>query len=252
MQGQASSCAMDALMQRLSGQSSSPLTNADNPNLGSSLVMERDRSSKGSNGSNPITPATDEFPSDAAAVVVDVVELQRLKSELQEARSEVARMNQELHTTNQIKSTFDHAIGHASEADDYYKDITEPDISQLQNRFNASTRPSYGRQESWPEDNLSDKSDTKPFGQAIWGNGARQQQQPNAWGVSMNNMNTQSFGGPIQVCSSTVLATSPWRLTLAGSPAPQSIWLSSQWLFERAHPLPVGPELPRRTKLQSS
>lgn len=101
-----------------------------------------------------MTPATDEFP-DAQAIIVDAVELQRLKSELQEARNEVARMNQELHTTHHIKSTFD-AISQSSEPDYYYKgDVTEQTISQLQNRFNASTRPGCGRQDSWQQDQSS-------------------------------------------------------------------------------------------------
>ncbi|KAF2182802.1 ARM repeat-containing protein [Zopfia rhizophila CBS 207.26] len=143
-----------------------------------------------SSGSVPITPATDKFTTtpttepDAHPVLVDATELQKLKKELEDARNEVARMNQELHTTHLTKSTLDHAIGQSSEADyNYYKgDVTEQTISQLQNKFNASTRPNFCRQESWPlqEDTLSDKSDslsTKPFvnGQTIWANGARQQ-----------------------------------------------------------------------------
>jgi hypothetical protein len=82
-------------------------------------------------------------------------------------------MNQELHTTHLTKSTLDH-IGQSSEADynHYNGDVTEQTISQLQNRFNASTRSGRPLQ----EDALSEKSDTKSFGTgpAIWGNGARQ------------------------------------------------------------------------------
>jgi hypothetical protein len=191
---------VDSLLQRLSEHSSSPLTNVDSSNPG-----QRNQYDHSSNGSVPITPATDEFH-DTQAIVFDAIELQRLRAELQEARSEVARMNQELHTTHQIKSTFDHAMGQGSEAEYYYKgEISEQTISQLQNRFNASTRPNVGRQESWslaPEDSLSERGDIKSFGQAIWGNGARPAQYPvvtNTWGVSVN-ANTQDLGhSPVRV-----------------------------------------------------
>ncbi|KAF2730524.1 ARM repeat-containing protein [Polyplosphaeria fusca] len=115
----------------------------------------------------PITPATAEFTvtpttePDTNGVVVNAGELLKLKQELEDARNEVARMNQELHTTHLTKSTLDHAIGQPSEpAYNYYKgEVSEQTISQLQNKFNASTRPSFGRQESWPQDdNLSEKS----------------------------------------------------------------------------------------------
>ncbi|KAF2710945.1 ARM repeat-containing protein [Pleomassaria siparia CBS 279.74] len=210
---------VDSLLQRLS-ERSSPHDQPFSSSTGSSV---------------PITPATEQFmltPSTNpdSSVVVGASELQKLKNDLEVARNEVARMNQELHTTHLTKSTLDH-IGQSSEADyNHYKgDVTEQTISQLQNKFNASTRPTYGRQESWQEDTLSDKSDTKPFvnGQAIWGNGARQptaamnnaapamgQQYPatmnNTWGNESSrsfyggnmNMNSQAFG-PIQPRPST-------------------------------------------------
>jgi len=161
---------------------------------------------------------------ESGSTVVEVSELMKLKSELEDARSEVIRVNQLLHTNHLTKSTPDH-ISQPSEADyNYLKgDVTEQTISQLQSKFNASTRPKYGRHESWPlqEDAPSEKSDSKPFGngQAIWGNGIRQpaiinnnaavgQQYPNvlnSWGNDSSrsffgnnmSMNAQSFG-PIQ------------------------------------------------------
>jgi hypothetical protein len=148
-------------------------------------------------GSLSVTPATEDFTD--GPVVVETVEIQRLKTELQEARNNLARVNQELHATHQIKSTFDHAVGLSSDTDYYYKgDITEQTISQLQDKFNASTRPPFGRHEGWPlqEDDGCEKSDAKAFGQAVWNNGARPGQYQNGWGM---NMNTQNFG-PIQVC----------------------------------------------------
>jgi hypothetical protein len=189
---------MDSLLQRLSEQSSSPLSHIDSsyPSSGhphSSQAKEYEHSGHGS--SNIATPATEEFPDTTNAVVLDAVEFHRLKNELQEARNEVVRMSQELHTTNQIKSTFDHAVGQSSEPDYGYKgsEVTEQTISQLQSRFNASTRPTptFGREQTWPmrDEERSEKGDTKSFGQAIWNNDARQPQYQNGWG-----MNTQGFG----------------------------------------------------------
>jgi hypothetical protein len=102
-----------------------------------------------SNGSIPITPATDEFArttpgTEPDAVFVDVTELQKLKAELQEARSEVVRMNQELHSTHVAKSTVEH-LSQPSDADyGYTGEVTEQTLTQLQNKFNADTRTGYG------------------------------------------------------------------------------------------------------------
>ncbi|KAF2471394.1 ARM repeat-containing protein [Lindgomyces ingoldianus] len=232
----------DSLLQRLSEHS--PLDQHNKKMMSSgdftnaNLNMTGNQYASSSNDSVPITPATDNFAGtpttepDSQGVVVDVGEYNKLRKELEDTQHQVARMKEELHTTHLTKATLDHAIGQSSEADyNYYKgDVTEHTISQLQNKFNASTRPSFGRQESWPlqEDALSEKSDglsTKPFnnGQAIWGNGAKQsgnlnnnatvgQQYPgaiNTWGNDTSrsfygsntnmgmNVNTQGFG-PMQ------------------------------------------------------
>ncbi|KAF2016420.1 ARM repeat-containing protein [Aaosphaeria arxii CBS 175.79] len=167
---QASSSVVDSLLRRLSDQPSPPEKYQDkqgepnHSNMG--LTKEYENSS---NGSLSITPATDELSQtpvtepDLQGVVVNAVELHRLKNELLEARNEVARMNQELHTTHLTKSTLDHAIGQSSDTDyNYYKgDVTEQAISQLQNKFNASTRPGYGPQDGWSmnQGTIYDKND---------------------------------------------------------------------------------------------
>ncbi|KAF2006182.1 ARM repeat-containing protein [Amniculicola lignicola CBS 123094] len=167
-----------------------------------------------SNGSNPITPATDEHadtPStepDTQRLIVDVNEYQRLQQQLADAKKEVARMNQELHASHVTKSTLDQAIGQSNEPDySYFKDdVTEQTISQLQNKFNASTRPSYTGQ-GWPghdvTDAQSEKSDAKPFfgEQAIWSNAGRQPSTTNS--VAVN----QPYAVP----------TSPWNVDGARS-----------------------------------
>ncbi|KAF2271699.1 ARM repeat-containing protein [Westerdykella ornata] len=192
-QGQGPSV-VDALLSRLNEpvpHLSSPITPTPTSSFGSDAANIHS-----SNGSVPITPATDEFP--PSAMVVDTAEFQRLKDELQQARNELTRMNQELHTTNQIKSTFDHAMGPSSSDTDYYYkgEVSEQTITQLQSRFNASTRPIVGRLDVWPtqEDNMSEKGDPKNFGPAIWNNPGRQPQYTPGWGVPFNN---QTFG-PIQ------------------------------------------------------
>ena len=78
------------------------------------------------------------------AVVVERSEYQKLQKELQHAKSEVARMNQEIHSTHVARSTVEH-LGQSSEADYAYSDdVSEHTITQLQNKFNAATRAGYG------------------------------------------------------------------------------------------------------------
>ncbi|KAH9882807.1 hypothetical protein J1614_000173 [Plenodomus biglobosus] len=124
--------AVDSLLQRLNGRSSP----ADGYNS--------------SSGSVPITPATDEFAStpstemDASLLLVEASELHKLKLELQDARNEVDRMNQEMHSHHVARSTMEH-LSQSSEADySYQGDVTEHTLTQLQNKFNASTRNNYG------------------------------------------------------------------------------------------------------------
>lgn len=95
-----------------------------------------------------MTPATDEYNSgtpntEPETALLESVELRKLKAELHEARSEVARMNQELHSTHVAKSTVEH-LGQSSEADyAYTEEVTEQTLTQLQNKFNAANRTSY-------------------------------------------------------------------------------------------------------------
>ena len=109
-----------------------------------------------SNGSFPITPATDEHARNTPAtepesVVVAAADLKKLQAELQEARSEVARIGQELHSSHVAKSTVDH-LGQVSDSDYNYNDeITEQTLTQLQKNFNAANRPGLG----WGADSRS-------------------------------------------------------------------------------------------------
>ncbi|KAH8716836.1 armadillo-type protein [Phaeosphaeriaceae sp. PMI808] len=123
---------MDSLLQRLNVRSSPPTQY------------------NSSNGSVPITPATDEFESTPSSsmensmLLVDAFELQKLKVELEEARHEVNRMNQEMHSHQVAKSTMDH-LGQSSEADySYTGDITEQTLTQPQSKFNTTTRNNLG------------------------------------------------------------------------------------------------------------
>ncbi|KAL6154136.1 hypothetical protein ACJBU6_07421 [Exserohilum turcicum] len=145
------STAVESLMQRLNGRSP-----AQDPYSSSSSSV-------------PITPATEEFaptpPSDMdnSVVLVEAVELQKLKLELQEARNEVNRVNQEMHSQNVARSTMEH-LSQSSEADySYSGDVTEQTLANLQNKFNTSTRSNYG-----------------------WGNGS----------ARLGGMGSNSFGPP--------------------------------------------------------
>ncbi|KAL6705361.1 hypothetical protein ACN47E_007010 [Coniothyrium glycines] len=103
-----------------------------------------------SNSSVPITPATDEFtctpPSsmDNSLMLVDVSEFHNMRLELQKAKNDVTRMNQEIHSHQVARSTMEQ-ISQTSEADyNYTDDVTEQTLTQLQDKFNASTRTNYG------------------------------------------------------------------------------------------------------------
>ncbi|KAF2129027.1 ARM repeat-containing protein [Dothidotthia symphoricarpi CBS 119687] len=132
MDGQDESSVMDSLLQRLNGRSS-----------------PQDQYNS-SSGSVPITPATDEFAStpptstDSSMLIIDATELQKLKAELMEARNEVTRMNQEMHSHQVAQSTTEH-LWQTSEADyNYSGDVAQQSLTQLQNKFNTSTRNNYG------------------------------------------------------------------------------------------------------------
>ena len=131
---------VDSLLQRLNERSS-----------------PQDQYGSSSNGSFPLTPATDEFMTGTPntehdSVLVESAELRKLKAQLMEARSEVARMNQELHSTHVAKSTVEH-LGQSSEADyAYSEEVSEQTLTQLQNKFNAANRPNY----TW-------SNETRPF-----------------------------------------------------------------------------------------
>jgi hypothetical protein len=79
-----------------------------------------------------------------SSILVDATELQKLRAELQEAKNEVTRMNQEMHSHLVARSTMEH-LNQSSEADyGYTGDVTEQTLTQLQNNFNASTRANDG------------------------------------------------------------------------------------------------------------
>lgn len=79
-----------------------------------------------------------------SSILVDATELQKLRAELQDAKNEVTRMNQEMHSHLVARSTMDH-LSQSSEADySYAGEVTEQTLAQLQNNFNASTRVNDG------------------------------------------------------------------------------------------------------------
>ena len=127
-----------------------------------------------------LTPATDSFSNmdgndyeDTAKL--DAAEMKRLKKELDAAKNQIARQNQELEQSRVMKHTFDQAVGSAPEAD-----LTERAISNLQSAFaaNVPQRPTFSRhQNTWglAEDARSDASNPVSVGslnapQHIWSN----------------------------------------------------------------------------------
>ncbi|KAF1966404.1 ARM repeat-containing protein [Bimuria novae-zelandiae CBS 107.79] len=144
-----------ALVPTTTGGNRMPQSNRDDAALVDSLIQRlnersspQDQYGSSSNGSFPLTPATDEYitgtpNTEPDSILVESAELRKLKAELLEARSEVARMNQELHSTHVAKSTVEH-LGQSSEADyTYSEEVTEQTLTQLQHKFNAANRPNY-------------------------------------------------------------------------------------------------------------
>lgn len=123
---------MDSLRQRLNERSS-----PDDPYKSSS------------SGSVPITPATEDYASTPptmvssanSSVLVNASELKKIKEELQAAKDEIARINQDAHSHLVARSTMDH-LSQSSDADYSYNvgEVTEQTLAQLQNSFNASVR----------------------------------------------------------------------------------------------------------------
>jgi hypothetical protein len=94
---------------------------------------------------------------DNSVLLVDAFELQKLKADLEEAKNEVNRMNQEMHSHQVARSTMDH-LSQSSDTDyNYTGDVTEQTLTQLQNKFNASTRAnmSWGDESARPTYNNS-------------------------------------------------------------------------------------------------
>lgn len=171
-----------------------------------------------SNGSVPITPATESFdvtPSmdtvEGDTIQLDAGELHRLKQELDAARDKIARQEQELSQTRVIKHTLDQAMGPPSEIDFHLKgDVTEQTISNLQNAFNASTRTLPERQDSWavPDDAHSDISEPLSAGaynrsHGIWGNSTRP-----GLGLGLGTSTDQQYN--VNLSNWAQEATRPW------------------------------------------
>jgi hypothetical protein len=133
-----------------------------------------------------IAPATDHFvsiapstghatPADEGTTQPSAAEVLRLKLELEQAKGKIARMDQELTQTRITKHTIEQAIGTASEVD---FPLSQPnEMGHLHTTLNATVRPSFGRDNSWPgqEDARSDASDALSAGgfnraRVIWSN----------------------------------------------------------------------------------
>lgn len=120
-------------------------------------------------------------------------EMLRLKQELVAANSRIALQEQELAQSRVIKHTFDQAMGPPSEVDFGGREITEQTISNLQNTFNAATRPYSQRQDAWvnQDDAHSDISDALSAGgynraRGTWNNSSQPPIKPNGYGNADN------------------------------------------------------------------
>jgi hypothetical protein len=157
---------MDSLLQRLNGRSSPD-----------------DAYKSSSSSSVPITPATEDYASTPptmvssadSSVLVNASELQKIREELQAAKDEIARMNQDAHSHLVARSTMEH-LSQSSEADYGYNigEVTEQTLAQLQNNFNASTRASDG----WGNDTARPPYPSNGFGTQYQGQAQSQARAP--------------------------------------------------------------------------
>ncbi|KAF2755096.1 ARM repeat-containing protein [Pseudovirgaria hyperparasitica] len=143
-------------------------TNVSRANIhnGHAKVAEQEKSNnvESSPSANHMTPRSSRC--DEPRSSPDAQEMERLKQELVDAKSRIARMDQELHETRITKHTMEHATGPPSEVD-FKGDVTDQTISSLQINFNAATRGIGSRQESWQlqaEDARSDTSEALSAG----------------------------------------------------------------------------------------
>lgn len=124
------------------------------------------------------------IPSAGAETTPSAEEVLRLKQELQETKAKIARMDQELTQSRITKHTVEQVIGVASEADfalSQPADMTGHRVGNAQQTINASLRPTFGRDNSWvQDDSRSEASEAMSAGdfnrnRAIWTNPGRDQ-----------------------------------------------------------------------------
>lgn len=151
---------MESLRQRLNERSS-----PDDPYKSSS------------SGSVPVTPGIEDYVSTPPTVVssadssvlVNASDLRKMKEELQAAKEEIARMNQDAHSHLVARSTMDY-LSQSSDADYSYNvgEVTEQTLARLQNTFNASVRiqDGWGNESVRPPYNTSNSFGAQYPGQA--------------------------------------------------------------------------------------
>ncbi|KAJ9625477.1 hypothetical protein H2204_010339 [Knufia peltigerae] len=139
---------------------------------------ESNKASDRSSGSTIYTPNTDAsgsqkpVPQSSGTGKVDMVDLMRVKQELEAARSVISRQEQELAETRTLKHTMDQAMGPPSEVDfGAPNDISEQTIGHLQSAFNASARPFTSRNESWAAQEAQRQDQAEVLSTANFGRG---------------------------------------------------------------------------------
>ena len=121
----------------------------------SDMSKDQDRSS----GSDLFTPATDSFEvvscrssQNSDTVRIDTVEILKVKAELAAAKAKIAKQDQELADTRNLKHTMEQAIGSSSEAEyGSINSISDNATANMQSAFNVSARPFTSRTDSWSQ-----------------------------------------------------------------------------------------------------
>lgn len=177
---------MDTLLAKLSEQQS--LLAKQKSALSPALDPDKQQKEDSSSSSTLLTPASESFGltspgSEAdgeATVKVNPTEMLRLKKELDDAKTQIARQKQELDQTRVIKHTFEQAMGPHSDAGE----VTDP-----VNDFTASHRPfnTFKGYNSTENPDVSDSSNAQNPMANAWASAPRP--------VLNGNLQTESVWG---------------------------------------------------------
>jgi hypothetical protein len=167
----------------------------------------------------------------------DVVEMVRLKKELDDAKDQIARQKKELDQNRVIKQTFEQVAGASSGADFHSRSETS---NMHRATFNPAIRTTAARQDNWShnEDARSEFSDAMSAGafnttQNIWSSPARP-----AFSAAASVHSNQQFQQPATTWGQP--GARPWNHRGVGQALPSMIIPQQQHMQHRNYSSPMS------------